>query len=266
MSNGQEIMVPEQIENGELAIRRAPEKVLNEAKEAAKALQDVISRKAKPVRFNGEQYIEFEDWQTIGRFYGLAAKVLRTAPIVFGDVNGFEADAVIIDVKTGEEVSRAEAMCLSDEPNWKSKPLFQLRSMAQTRACAKAFRNVLAWVVVLAGYRPTPAEELPATEGHEEISSKPFEFQPGELYTGVLKEYGNKPGGKGGLFHFLTVTTDHGDLQCSTFKLPGGATAEQMKALLQQRIQVRFVQNGKYRNLEHIGFPPAESDGLPLEG
>jgi len=32
--------------------------------------------------------------------------------------------------------------------------------MAQTRACAKALRNVLAWVVVLAGYRPTPAEEM----------------------------------------------------------------------------------------------------------
>jgi len=35
--------------------------------------------------------------------------------------------------------------------------------MAQTRAGAKAFRNRLAWVVVLAGYRPTPAEEM--TEG-----------------------------------------------------------------------------------------------------
>jgi len=32
--------------------------------------------------------------------------------------------------------------------------------MAQTRACAKALRNVLAWVVVLAGYRATPAEEM----------------------------------------------------------------------------------------------------------
>ena len=38
--------------------------------------------------------------------------------------------------------------------------LFQLRSMAQTRACSKCLRNVLAWVVVLAGYRPTPAEEM----------------------------------------------------------------------------------------------------------
>src|SRR6185437_14382005 len=61
-------------------------------------------------------------------------------------------------------ISSAEAMCLNDEPNWKSKPMFQLKSMAQTRACAKALRNVLAWVVVLAGYAPTPAEEMDSSQ------------------------------------------------------------------------------------------------------
>ena len=39
-------------------------------------------------------------------------------------------------------------------------PMFQLASMAQTRACAKALRNTLAWVAVLAGYAATPAEEM----------------------------------------------------------------------------------------------------------
>lgn len=43
-------------------------------------------------------------------------------------------------------------------------PLFQLRSMAQTRSSSKAIRNAMGWVVVLAGYRPTPAEELPVEE------------------------------------------------------------------------------------------------------
>ena len=51
-------------------------------------------------------------------------------------------------------------MCMDDESKWSDKPLFQLRSMAQTRAQAKALRNVLAWVVVMAGYAPTPAEEM----------------------------------------------------------------------------------------------------------
>jgi hypothetical protein len=74
-------------------------------------------------------------------------------------VRGFTARAVAIRAD-GFELSAAESECLTDEPNWANKPSFQLKSMAQTRACGKALRNVLAWVVVLAGYRPTPAEEM----------------------------------------------------------------------------------------------------------
>ena len=39
-------------------------------------------------------------------------------------------------------------------------PLFQLESMSQTRAMAKALRSCYAWVVVLAGYATTPVEEM----------------------------------------------------------------------------------------------------------
>lgn len=142
-----------------LTIMRPPEEVLAEAQRAAKALAEVVGRKRKPVMFNGEQYLEFEDWQTVGRFYGVTAKVVSTEFLDLGGVQGFIAKAAALRTD-GMEVSAAEAMCMNDEPNWKNKPLFQLRSMAQTRACSKALRNVLAWVVVLAGYRPTPAEEM----------------------------------------------------------------------------------------------------------
>ena len=144
----------------DVAIHRPPAKVLEEARSAATALTDVISKKSKPVKFNGEIYLEFEDWQTVGRFYGITAKVRDTKFVQFDKASGFEASAEAILVSTGQAISAADAMCLNDEPNWRSKPMFQLRSMAQTRACAKSLRNVLAWVVVLAGYKPTPAEEM----------------------------------------------------------------------------------------------------------
>ena len=150
----------------DLVLARAPLDVLAEARRAAAALKDVIDAKPRPVKFNGETYLEFEDWLTCARFYGVAVKVASTSPVEFGTARGFEARAVALLVSTGQEVSAAEAMCLNDEPNWKNKPLFQIRSMAQTRACAKALRNVLAWVVVLAGYRPTPAEEMTVENGH----------------------------------------------------------------------------------------------------
>jgi hypothetical protein len=164
----------------DLTLARDPLAVLDDAMRAAKALQTVIDGKKKPVKFNGETYLEFEDWQTCGRFYGITAKVEHTTLIQLPDgTRGYEAHAVAIYVPTGQVVSAADAMCLNDEDKWSHRakyewvngvrtkmgmepvPLFQLRSMAQTRACAKALRNVMAWVVVLAGYRPTPAEEMP---------------------------------------------------------------------------------------------------------
>ena len=176
----------------DIAIARDPVVVLEEAKRAAKALKDVISKKEKKVMMNGEQYLEFEDWQTVARFYGATVKVVSTEFIDYGAAKGFLARATVIR-QDGAEISAAEAMCMNDEEKWstrskyewsgpkdnrvKSKvgeepvPLFQLRSMAQTRACAKALRNVFAWVVVLAGYAPTPAEDMTGTE--EKATTKP---------------------------------------------------------------------------------------------
>lgn len=147
-----------------LALQRTPDLVLEEATRAAKALAQVIENKQKKVQFNGKTYLQFEDWQTLGRFYGVTAVCRETKYVNFGDdefaIRGFEATADALLVGTGQIISSAEALCLDDEQNWSRKPLFQLKSMAQTRACAKALRNVLAWVVVLAGYAPTPAEEM----------------------------------------------------------------------------------------------------------
>ena len=191
-------------------IENPPEVVLLEAKKAAQALKDVIAQKARPVIMNGEQYLEFEDWQTLGRFYSITAREDGDPEYLdLGGVRGFKASAVAIDGR-GREISRATAYCLNDEEKWRDRtkyayvyhlksggtsvddpghdeivwednpnkpgkkrpkkervqvgvenvPLFQLSSMAQTRANAKALRNVLSWVVVLAGYRPTPAEEM----------------------------------------------------------------------------------------------------------
>ena len=59
----------------------------------------------------------------------------------------------------------SDAMCLNDEDNWSQRkgkpvPAFQLRSMAQTRACVKALRSVLGFVPVMAG----PQRSISAAE------------------------------------------------------------------------------------------------------
>jgi len=157
------IIYPVEVKEGESSLRplvQAPEIVLQEAQKAATALQRVVANKRKPVIFKGEQYLEFEDWQTVAKFYGLCTRSVEAVPVEIFGIKGAKARAEVIDLRTGMIVGGAEAYCMRDEENWKEKPWFQLASMAQTRAGAKALRNVLAWVVVLAGYRPTPAEEL----------------------------------------------------------------------------------------------------------
>lgn len=149
-----------------LSVSRAPEIVLEEARKAATALKQVIDSKKRKVVFNGETYLENEDWLTVARFYGVTSRISSTKYVEFGDPGdefhsrGYEATAEAFLVQTGQIISTAESMCLSDEPNWRKKPLFQLKSMAQTRASSRVLRQVFGWVVVLAGYKPTSAEEM----------------------------------------------------------------------------------------------------------
>lgn len=50
-------------------------------------------------------------------------------------------------------------------------PTFQLLSMAETRAQSKVHSMALRWIVVLAGFSPTPAEEIP--QAHEDEDDYP---------------------------------------------------------------------------------------------
>ncbi len=265
-----------------VSLKRAPDVVLAEAQKAAVALKHVIDSKPKKVLFNGEQYLEFEDWQTLGRFYGVTAKIVDTEFVEYGEVRGFSARAVAVRAD-GMEISAAEASCLTDEEKWASRakysfnggvrtqvadepvPLFQLKSMAQTRACSKVLRNVLAWVAVLAGYRPTPAEELdaerhaqqasgghaPAAQasgGARQQSSQQAQTQGDGLYvTDVTSKTGE---GKRGPWTKYTVTFSDGR-RAGTFDEEIGRLAGTFK---QDGVAVdpEVEQDGKFLNLKGI--------------
>lgn len=71
--------------------------------------------------------------------------------------------------KNGKGAYRRERV----EAGTVAKPLFQLASMAQTRACNKAMSNKVKWVVSLAGYSTTPAEDM-----HDATMSPQKEQEP----------------------------------------------------------------------------------------
>jgi hypothetical protein len=164
------------VEAHPLKLQRAPEEVLREATLAAQALADVIESNPNKVVINGKTFLTYEDWLTVARFFGITVAARSTEYIEQGRVQGYECHAEAIRTD-GMVISAAQAMCMDDEQTWRDKPLYQLRSMAQTRACAKALRNVLAWVVRLKGYQPTPAEEMDGVKGQaiaSRIECKPL--------------------------------------------------------------------------------------------
>jgi len=133
-----------------------PEKDIEDGRRAAKVLMSIV----KPVLIGGKKYLRFEDWQTLAKFYNVTVGIEWTKRIDEDGVQGFGARAVVYG-PTGNILSAAENQCTRAEKTWANRDDYALRSMAQTRAQAKALRNVLSWVAVLAGAEATPAEEMP---------------------------------------------------------------------------------------------------------
>jgi hypothetical protein len=148
-----------------LAVIGDPEAEVEWASRCAKALVHAITGNPQlKVAISGRDYLKVEAWQTLG----VMTKVDHievvwcreyTAPGAT-EHSGWEARVEIRD-RDGNVRGTGEAMCVRSESNWKNRDEFALRSMAQTRAVGKAYRMALSYVVSLAGYEATPAEDMP---------------------------------------------------------------------------------------------------------
>lgn len=139
----------------DLILEGDPEAQLAFAQKAATALMKV----AKPINIQGKEYLPFGSWQILGRFFGSTVGVEWTKKIEEnGKLMGYEARAIVY--RSGEVISSAEASCMKTERNWGSRDEYAIKSMAQTRACAKALRNAFGWVAEMANYASTPFEEM----------------------------------------------------------------------------------------------------------
>lgn len=77
------------------------------------------------------------------------------------EVDGYDWEARVEVFKDGNLIAAAEAMVTRAEDSWKTRDDHSCRSMAQTRATGKAIAGAARWIVALAGYSATPAEEMP---------------------------------------------------------------------------------------------------------
>lgn len=145
----------------------------------ARVLAEIIETRGLYTTIGNNKHVEIEGWELAATFRHLGVGVDKTEDVrdAAGEIIGYKAHAIVRSTETGAIVSEAWHRCMLSEAKWKGKPLFNLESMAGTRACSKALRMCLSWVMVLGGYAPTPAEEM---EGVKVDKPAPQEAPRGE--------------------------------------------------------------------------------------
>jgi hypothetical protein len=135
-----------------------PLEVVEKATRVADALKDVIVRKGLFTNVQGKAHVNVEGWTLLGSMLGVTAVCTSTQKV---DDDTWKATVEARDA-TGRVVGAADALCSAREKRgpWKNADDYARCSMAQTRATSKALKGPLGFVLSLAGYATTPAEEM----------------------------------------------------------------------------------------------------------
>jgi hypothetical protein len=168
-----------------------PVQVVEEATRVADSLAKVIQAKQLFNNIQGKAHVRVEGWQLLGVMLGVTAVCTSTEPVE----GGYKAT---VEARTadGRVVGRADALCTKHEKRgpWKSADDYARLSMAQTRATSKALKGPLGFVVSLAGYEATPAEEMtfaePDAPSEERTLPTPPSDKQLDFLTSLAKQHG----------------------------------------------------------------------------
>lgn len=118
------------------------------------------------------EYVTVEGWEVLGTFLGIVpvTTIIKEVKNTQGRTVGYVARATLYqnpiiendEIVGGTVIARAEAQ--ADKSGFQ-KDMFAIASMAQTRALGKAYRMGLSWIMKMAGFEGTPAEEMPKFKG-----------------------------------------------------------------------------------------------------
>jgi len=153
-------LVPTNVGQGAL-VSANPQQFVEKAAEFAAALASVIESQELYADIQGKKYVMVEGWTTLSAMLGITPMEVDLICIERSGFEVFVATVSLVNTE-GRVIARASAECGShgDGP-WPDRADYAKRSMAITRATSKACRLAFSWVMTLAGYAATPAEEVP---------------------------------------------------------------------------------------------------------
>lgn len=209
------------------ATARSPQEAIAFAVECADRLKAVLDQQALTERIAGNEHVKAEGWTLLAAMTGHTPRIAWTRKVDPSIGDGWEACAELID-GFGRVVTSAEAMALREEgaeredgksgARWAKAGEYAIRSMAQTRATSRAIRLKLGYIVSLAGYSATAAEEMPAGEprgrkggrgtpqgGGAGAPSTPPPISIEEFRTNFLVEAGVPSGNERSILHVKRV-------------------------------------------------------------
>ncbi|MEM2772606.1 MAG: hypothetical protein QXR88_02040 [Candidatus Pacearchaeota archaeon] len=180
------------------------EKAIAVASKVANLLKDIVEKQKLYENIAGKKYVRVDGWVTLGSMLGLFADVIRcdveksvkrvflvkrkigdrettlktTLPLENDEIlDIYEktyiksiAEVQLKHLKTGNILGKAIAYCTNEEKGKEDFDEFKIASLAQTRATGKAFRLLVSWIMSLAGYEPTPAEEIENLNNQEQVN------------------------------------------------------------------------------------------------
>lgn len=106
----------------------------------------------------GKNYVHVDGWAFAGSLMGMYPRIDSVECLSNGSEVKWRAN---VSIYHGDKVvSTGIAICSNKEGKKSKFDEYAILSMAQTRAIGKAYRNLIGWVIKLAGYEGTPAEEM----------------------------------------------------------------------------------------------------------
>lgn len=144
----------------------------NQILEFATSLKDMIVQNHLYTNIKGKNYVNVEGWQIAGAFTGTFPVVEKVEELLTkpGEYK-YRAEVSLRDSE-GKMVGYGMAICSNREAGKKNFDEYAVASMAQTRAVGKAYRMKIGWLLKVAGYETTPAEEMDAVVA-EVVEKKP---------------------------------------------------------------------------------------------
>ena len=150
----------ENTKNSQVAIRKYEIADIAQMTKMSSVLKTHIVQNKLYTSIAGKNYVHVEGWQFAGGLLGTYPKVVKVTDLSNDKEVKWMAEVNILSMKDDRVLGVGYAVCSNKETKKKSFDEYAILSMAQTRAIGKAYRNLLGWVMKLAGYEGTPSEEM----------------------------------------------------------------------------------------------------------